>query len=283
MGVFRRRLGDIGLSSYGIIAVRCGTAAVFFALFMLAKNPCEFKIRIKDFWLFIGSGIFSLLFFTACYFQAMTLMSLSAAAVLLYTAPIFVIIISAVLFKEKITKTKIVAMILAFAGCCLVSGIAGGKADVTAAGILYGVGSGVGYALYSIFSKLAIQRGYTSNTINFYSCALAFLGAGIIWGFKEPVDLMIQSGTNLLFCLLTGFVTCFLPYALYVFGLTGVEAGRASIMVSVEPVVATAAGLIFFGETPDFFAVAGMVLVLAAIILLNVQTKPKKERNFNGR
>ena len=275
MGVFRRHLGDMGLDSFGVIMVRCLSAAVMFALMMAVKSPEDFVVRPKDIWCFIGSGICSLLFFTACYFQAMNLMSLSTAAILLYTAPIFVIFISAILFKEKLTKTKLFAMVLAFAGCCLVSGVAGGDTRITLAGLLYGLGSGFGYALYSIFSKLAFERGYRSTTINLYSCMLAFLGAGIIWGFKQPMSVMLSSWGNFGYCVLAGFITCFLPYALYTFGLTKTEAGKASIMASVEPVVATIAGFVAFGEKPDIFALLGIILVLAAIILLNRKEKTK--------
>lgn len=87
MGLFRRYMGEAGFSSSGVIVLRCGVAAVFFALTLLITGPAQFKVKLRDVWCFLGSGVVSLLFFTFCYFQAMTLMSLSAAAILLYTAP----------------------------------------------------------------------------------------------------------------------------------------------------------------------------------------------------
>ena len=117
MGFFRRRLGDMGLDTPGVIFIRCGIAALLFALTIALTEPPSIKIRLRDIWLFIGSGVCSLLFFTLCYFQAMTLMSLSAAAILLYTAPCFVIVMSALLFKEWMDGKKLSAMALAFVGC----------------------------------------------------------------------------------------------------------------------------------------------------------------------
>lgn len=273
MGYFRRTLGSFGLNSFGIVLVRCALSALLFACAIGMTDPRAFRVRWKDAWCFIGSGIFSLLFFSSCYFQAMTMMSLSVAAILLYTAPCFVMLLSAVFFQEKLTRKKILAMVLAFSGCCLVSGIVGEDVRLTTAGVLYGLGSGIGYALYSIFGKFALARGYSSNTINFWSCLLAALGAGVLWGFAEPFQVLTASAGNFLFCVLTAVVTTFLPYFLYTYGLSGVEAGKASVMASVEPVVATVVGLLVFGERLSVWSAAGIALVLAAIVLLNVKSK----------
>lgn len=279
MGFFRRRMGDMGLSSFGVVLVRCGIAAVLFAVTILVTDPASIQIKWKDAWCFVGSGLCSLLFFSVCYFQAMTMMSLSAAAILLYTAPCFVILMSAALFREKITGRKLVAMVLAFVGCCLVSGIVGADIHITTVGLLYGLGAGFGYALYSIFGKLAMARGYKSNTINFWSCLLAALGAGIVWGFAEPAAIAASSVGSLLFCIAAAVVTTYLPYLLYTYGLSGVEAGRASVMASIEPVVATIVGMAAFGEKLTTWSGLGIVLVLLAIVLLNrpVQNRRKKE------
>ena len=121
MGLFTRTLATYGVDSTGAIVLRCGIAALLFAVTLLVRDPKQFRIRLKDIWCFIGTGICSLLFFTYCYFQAITIMDLSTAAVLLYTAPSIVMILSLVLFHERITVQKLIALVLAFAGCCLVS------------------------------------------------------------------------------------------------------------------------------------------------------------------
>jgi drug/metabolite transporter (DMT)-like permease len=276
MGLFRRYLGDIGVSSAGLIILRCGIAALLFAATMLAVNPGQFRVRLRDIWCFIGSGVCSLLFFTYCYFQAMTLMSLSAAAILLYTAPSLVMLMSLFIFREKLTVRKVVAVVLAFFGCALVSGLGSGT-GLTAAGLLYGLGAGFGYALYSIFARLALNRGYSSNTVNFYSCLLAAVGASVIWGAAEPVGVMFASWGNAGLCLLAALVTCYLPYLLYTYGLTGLETGKASIMASVEPVVATVVGLAAFHEKMTALAAVGVALVLSAVVILNLKSKVRPE------
>ncbi len=269
MGFFRRTLDTMGVSAIGCIAVRCIFAAALFGMVIAVKDPAAFKIRLRDAWIFIGNGLVSLLVFGVCYFKAMDHMSLSAAAILLYTAPCFVILFSSVLFKEKLTGQKLIAMILAFIGCCLVSGIGGGM-TITPVGLALGLGAGVCYALYSIFSRFALNRGYSSLTINLYSCLLATIGA-TIGGGTEYLTIISSNWSNLGFAFATGFVTCFLPYLLYTRGLVGLENGKASIMASVEPVVATIVGIVIYKEALTAMSAAGIVLVLLAIVLLNVK------------
>ena len=242
MGFFTRTLAGIGVDSTGAILLRCAIAAMLFAATILLTDPRQFRVKPKDFWCFFGSGVCSLLFFTYCYFQAITLMSLSTAAILLYTAPSIVMVLSLFLFKEKITVRKLLALVLAFAGCCLVSGIGSGEKALTATGLFYGLGSGVGYALYSIFARFALDRGYTSNTVNFYSCLLASIGAGLIWGVSEPVGAMFSAWGNFGLCVAAGLSTCCLPSLLYTYGLTGLGA-------------------------------AGVLCVLFAVALLNLKQK----------
>lgn len=275
MGFFTRNLNNYGIGTEGAIILRCGVAAISFALLMLIKDPKTFKIRLKDAWCFIGSGLLSLLFFTFCYFNAISMMSLSAAAILLYIAPSVVTIISAVLFKEKITPVKVVAVLLSFAGCCLVSGIAGGVV-ITLKGLLFGVGSGVGYAFYTIFSRFALDRGYSSNTINFYSCLLASAGAALIWNPVPSVTAMFSSAPALVWCLAAGIVTCFVPYLLYTYSLTGLENGKASVIASIEPVTASVVGVCIFNEIPSLWSLLGIVMVLWAIVLLNIKLPGRK-------
>lgn len=103
--------------------------------------------------------------------EAINHLTLSLAAVLLSLAPIFVLLLGEILFKEKITIRKTGCMILAILGCLFTSGIlentTGMKWSVT--GIFIGILSAFFYALYSVFSKIAMGKGYQGFTITFYS------------------------------------------------------------------------------------------------------------------
>ena len=85
---------------------------ILFTVCMI-RNPKSLRVNPKDLWCFFGTGIVSMVFFNYCYFRLISISSLSVAAVMLYTAPVFVMLLSAVLFRERITRRQGVAMALA--------------------------------------------------------------------------------------------------------------------------------------------------------------------------
>ena len=214
MGIFVRHLNGLGFTSIQIACVRLVTAGIIFALILLIKDPKGFRISIKDIPLFLALGLVSILFFTCCYFTAIRLMTMSTAAILLYTSPIWVMVLSVIFLKEKITSRKITALILAFAGCVLVSGF-GGK--VTLTGVLAGLGSGLGYGLYSIFGTFALKK-YKPLTVTCYTFLIAGLSSVFV---SDPADLIskisaAESMPKLFgFIVLTAIVTAVIPFLLY--------------------------------------------------------------------
>ena len=232
------------------------------------------KIRLKDIWCFLGSGLVSIVFFSFCYFRTILLTDLSVAAVLLYTAPSMVIVMSAMFFGEKLTGKKIFAMCLAFIGCVLVTGILGGTSvQIVPAAILSGLGAGLGYALYSIFSRFALEKGYDNLTISFYTFLLAAVGVVPLADIGFIVRTVTAYPGRIGFSFLFSLVTTILPYLFYTWGLKNVENGPASIMASIEPVVATLTGFVVFHETLSPMEMAGVALVLASIVICNIHHK----------
>lgn len=179
MGIFVRKLNAEGLFSMEIVALRATVTCIAMGVFLLIYDWHLFRIHLKDLWCFLGTGIMSIVFFNYCYFKAMTVASLSVAAVLLYTAPAIVMVLSYFLFQEAFTKHKVLALLLTFIGCILVTGVITNPGTVTGAGILAGLGAGFGYALYSIFGRYAIEKGYHTFTITFYTFLFAALGTWI--------------------------------------------------------------------------------------------------------
>lgn len=277
MGLFRRNMGDLCFTTGEIIFYRCGITAALFFVTILLRNPRALRIRLRDLWCFLGSGLCSMLFFSYCYYQAMNYMSLSIAAILLYTAPMIVVVLSAIFFREGFTKRKVVAMVLAFLGCCLVSGIGSGM-QLSGIGILYGLGSGLGYALYSIFARFALERRYSSMTVTFYTCLFAACGAALLWGNEIfPVHRVSASGAAAFWSVATAIVTCYLPYLFYTYGLTGLETGKASIFANIEPVVATVVGVVLFREAMTLQNVCGIVCIFAAVMLLGLAGEKERD------
>lgn len=273
MGIFVRHLGTFGFSAIQIVSIRITLAALFFALILFAKDRKGFKIRPRDIPLFLGLGFGSILFFTVCYFTAITIMPLSTAAILLYTSPIWIVLMSAIFFREKMNCKKLVALALAFAGCVLVSGISG--EGITLKGLLIGLGSGIGYGLYSILGTVALRR-YSPYTVTAYTFLLAAIGS---WFISSPADMLSKfsaasySSSLILFCFLTALVTAVIPFLFYTLGLRSVEASKAGILATVEPMVATIVGITCYSEALTLLSATGIALILAAVVVLNWKQK----------
>lgn len=266
IGVFSRPLSEAGLSAVQITLVRGVIVAVGMALYLLATDRSQFRIQIRDLWMFLGTGLLSIVFFNICYFLTIQQATLAAASILLYTAPCFVLLMSAVFFHEKITVQKLTALFLAFAGCALVSGFTGGQIKPVA--ILTGIGSGLGYALYSIFGSVALKK-YQPFPVIFYTFLIASLGilpfadAGGAW------QVLQHSGKNLVNGLALGVISTFLPFVFYTNGLREMEAGKASVLAFAEPMVATLAGIVIFKEALQVQNAVGIGMIFGAIVLLN--------------
>lgn len=271
IGIFVRRLNAIGFGPMEIVAVRAITTVLLMLLFLCVFNRDMLKIRVKDIWCFVGTGILSIVFFNFCYFKAITLTSLSVAAVLLYTAPAIVMVLSAILFHEKITIIKVSAIIMTFVGCVMVTGLIGDTKSLSVGGILVGLGAGLGYALYSIFSRFALERGYHPLTIAFYTFLFSCIGAIPLSDVGVVVNACRENIKVGVFCLLFGLVSTVIPYIVYTLGLKEMENSQASIIASIEPVAATLLGVLVFHEKMGLFHVAGMILVLGAIVISNVK------------
>ena len=274
MGFFVRKLSGFGFSPIQIVSIRITLAALCFCLLLFLKDRSGFRISARDLPLFLGLGFVSILFFTVCYFTAITMMPLSTAAILLYTSPIWIMLMSVLFFHEKMSGKKLLALLLAFAGCALVCGISG--EGMTWTGLLIGLGSGIGYGLYSILGTVALRR-YSPYTVTAYTFLFASAGS---WLISRPAELLSKISAApdpaalLLLCGLTSLITAVIPFLSYTLGLRTVEPGRAGILATVEPMVAALFGILFFSEPMTILSGLGILLILAAVVLLNHQKKP---------
>ena len=268
IGVFLKLLTAAGLSSMEGVAVRSLVSAVLYGLFLALTDRSALRIRPRHWYYFFGTGVCSLVFFNWCYFSAISRSSMSVAAVLLYTSPVFVALMSALFFRERITVWKLAALVLTFAGCVLVTGLFPlGQQRVSPSTILLGLGAGFGYALYSIFSKLALKR-YSPSTITFYTFLFSALGSLPLSRLWEDASLLLDPRA-ILGGLGIGVLCCILPYLLYTEGLRWAEPGKAAILATVEPFVAALIGIFAFHEAVTPYKLLGMAAIFGAILILN--------------
>lgn len=273
LGIAVRYTTASGVGVFEASAWRAGLAFAGALLATVLTHPARLAIRPRDLPLFASYGFVSIALFFLAYFTAIERTSVATAAVLLYTAPAWVTALSAVLFGEELSRAKGGSVMLAFVGCALVvrayhpSAL---RADL--AGVLAGLASGLTYGLYSIFGKVALRR-YPPLVVLVYALGfgtvfLVLLGLAVGVPVQRFLPAAVAPAAGPLLYL--GLVTTLVAQALYVAGLRTVQASRASIVATVEPVVAGLLGYGIFGETlePLQLGGAGLVLLAAAMAQL---------------
>lgn len=269
MGLFTRTLTELGFTTIDLMFSRASMTALALIIYFLLFDRNKLKIKFKDFPIFVLTSLISSILFNFCYINAINTGSTGIASTLLYTSPIFVTIISAAIFKEKITTIKIIALILSFTGCIFVSGIIGSGGVISPKSFFFGIASGLTYGLYSIFSKIGLKKysPLTFTAYTFLTSTLFLLPFGI-----KTVDKTISfGGRGVLFILTFAFATNVIPYICFTSGLKYMDAGKANITATIEPVVATVLGILLFKESFDVFSGIGIFLVLISAIILNIK------------
>jgi drug/metabolite transporter (DMT)-like permease len=278
IGIFGTLLNREGLRPFDIVGVRAVTAAISMFVYWWFKDRNVLKIDLKDLRLFIGTGIFSFVFFNFCFFTAMKHTSVAVSVTLLYTGPAFVALLSRLFFGERMTRSKWLALTMTLIGCALVTGLIGESlSQVSWIGLLAGLGSGFGYALYSIFSKIAVRK-YTPATITTYTFIMA--SAGVL-PFIRPEFWKIFLVTPGILApgLALGLLCTVLPFLLYTRGIQSLEASKASLIATIEPVFAAVVGVILFEEVMTLGKLVGIALVIGAVVMINAKDllRPKYE------
>ena len=138
---------------------------------------------------------------------------------------------------------------------------------MTPKGLRLGIGSGLFYSSYTLFGRVALSH-YPPFTVTFYTFLVAGIGSLFL---IRPQELAIVTGSGRGFLLALGLIliSTVLPYLFYTKGLNDLgDGGKASILASVEPVVASLVGILVFGEPMGIGTLVGLVCFLVSIYIL---------------
>ncbi len=267
-GLFVNTLAKFGFSSLQLMTARGLISALAMGVYVLIKDRSAFKTNWKDLLIFIAIGV--CLFGTGtAYFIALQVTSVSTAVVLMYTAPIYVLIFSVLFLGEKLSLPKGLAVAGMLVGCCLVSGIIGGL-KLSWYGFLMGILSGLAYGGYNILTKIEMRRKINPLSVTFYSFITLTVIALAASAPGEMIRLAAQKPLVTVPLLIgIGIVTFVLPYFLYTLGLRDLPAGTASALGIIEPMAATVFSVVILKETLTLIPFMGILLILASVFLLS--------------
>lgn len=270
-GVFVRTLTLNGIDPTTLLFLRFSVAVIPLLIAILLTDSNLLKVQLRDLPLFFVCAI-CIVGLNLCYNESMNTVPLSLAAVLLSTAPIFVLIFASIFLKEKITYKKITCMVLAILGCLLMTGFLENNTNNTpVSGVVLGIGAALFWAVYLISSKKSIDNGNHTFTILFY--AIVFISIALIpfTNFNQITSFVNINPTSIIiFLILHSTVSFALPYILSTLSLNYIDSGVSSIFLSgAEPLAALIFGLLIYSEVPTVLMLCGFILTIISMMLLS--------------
>ncbi len=266
-GIYVHFLAPMGLSSAQMTCIRGVVAVVILSVYALVRDRKLFKANVKQLLLYALGGV-SMYLTGSCYFASMQLTSVSTAVVLMYTAPIIVMVYSVMFLGEKLTPLKTVAVVCMIVGCGFVSGIIGGL-KFNLVGIIVGLISGIAYSAYNIVTKIQMKQKCNPVTANIYCFVFVSIIAVVISKPGQIVNVAVQNPVSVLLMIGCGICTCVLPYFFYTLALKSLPAGTVSAMGVVEPMAATVFSVTLLGEVLDIYSICGIILIVSAVFMLS--------------
>lgn len=207
-------------------------------------------------------------FYGAMFVLTVNEMGVGIGGAMLYTKCAFVIILERWIFQKKITSKKFFTVLLTITGCMGIAGLFSGAFEqITAKGLLFGFLSGVGFAIYDVMSKKVLDKN-TSETVTFYTFFIASIVVGFIVHPLEILQVIMQNDLFLI-VILYGIVVSGLPYILYVWALSKIDAGIAAIVSTFELFTAVFAGIILYHEPLNMITICSMIAILLAVFISN--------------
>jgi len=260
----------------GASVVELTTFAFIFASAILLPlvailDPKSLRIGRKDLPAFIGFAFIAGVLMNLSFFGAINETTVAVAVILNFTYPTMVTVASVFVFKEKLTPQKLSALPLTFVGCVLVAGSSSLEGGVSASWLGIGLGllSAVGTATYYVWGK-KLEEEYSANTVVLYLFVLTTIM--LVIG-ANPVSLAKTSIPMNAWLLI--FMMAMLPgivgFIASMMALRRLEAGKASIVSSIEPMVAVGIAFVILSEGVTLIQMAGVVLIVLGIVLLRLE------------
>ena len=268
LGPFSRLAFSEGISPMEVAFWRAVLAWGFFGLHAIFTR--SLRIQLRDLPLVTLFAVTGITLFYASYQFAVREAGAALAAVLLYTAPAWVAVMARMVFKESLTRAKVLALVFTLVGVGAVAW-GGGGVRISLPGLLLGLTAGFSYSLYYIFGKYFSAK-YSSPNLFFY---LLPIGAATLLPWVEFTAKTSTAWAALL-CIAT--LSTYGAYFCYYQGVKYLEASRAAITATLEPVVAAMVAFFWWGEAFGIGGYAGTALIIVAVLMM-VWERPSAKRS----
>ena len=259
LAIFARYAYADGMDTFTILFLRFALAALLMLILLIARR--EHLPRGATLLRLIGMGSLGYVGQAFCYFTALRYASAGLVSLLLYLYPVFVAVLSAIVWRERMTAGKGLVLLLALVGTALTAGPAGGRTP----GVLLAVAAAAIYSVYIIVGAQVMKSvtAVQSSVVIFGSAAAVF---GALMAVNGPHPPMTVSGWAAIAAIV--LIATIVAVVAFLAGLERIGPTNAAMFSTLEPVVTVSLAVLLLGETLKPLALLGGGLILAAVLLL---------------
>lgn len=268
LGLFGKTLESYGLSPEMIAFARLVSGTIVLGIFFLFKKPSVLKIDGRGMFECAVIGVISQGFFNLAYFSSIKLVGAFTAVVLLYFSIVIMFLLGTIVYREKPSRKKVVAVIICLIGSIL--GATGGdlsSLQSDTVGIIMGLLASLAYSLMPTISKKTAAK-YDPFTIIIYSFLfgalflIPFAKPWIWWGQPKDPSMYVV-------ILLFGLIASTIPYGLYIPSLHNIQISKLGVITSIELVVSILIAAFILREDAGIGKFFGAMLIMLSILVMN--------------
>jgi drug/metabolite transporter (DMT)-like permease len=242
-------------------------------VYLLVRSPARLRVGACDLATFAVFGVCGIAGANYFLYFAIERMDAAVADVIQFTAPLLVAVWLRATRQERFDAAKSVALALATTGVALSLGLASGSRPLSAIGTASAAVSALCFACMILLGKALSRRHHPIVYLHygFAAATLFWMTVAPPWTLPARIESWQVAGVLVVF----GFTSALLPYALFLAGLQRVPASRAAIVSTLEPAVIAAGAYLFLGEALSRLQVAGIMLVMAAVAVVEALPEPR--------
>jgi drug/metabolite transporter (DMT)-like permease len=235
-------------------------------ILLVRRGRAGMRMSRRDVFVALLIGVLGVAASNYFYYYAIQVTNVATAIVLQYTAPVWVLMYMVARRLQRATMQRLFAVGLALLGIALITGIVGGQLRISLIGILAAEAAALAFAYYNVAIPPLLERHDRWKVL-----AWLLFGAALFWlVVNPPWRFPHLSGEQWAFLCLFALTSVLLPFSLYIAGLQHLDATRAIVTSCLEPVFSIVIAAIWLGETVTLLQVVGVMVVLAATVLIQL-------------
>lgn len=269
LGVFTTYLHQIGFDSLQIAILRIVTAAIMLLILLPSLWSSIKRLSKREIFELSLQSLIGVLGMTVCYFISVNFVGAGIAVSLLYTAPVFSLVLAFFLLKEQITAKALILAVIAVLGVAMTT--MGDKFNVSW-GVVFGLLSGVCYSLYGILGKKVLRKDDPPTLVFFSSVMISAIALLLMpMTYQTYAKVLTMPPMTWLWIMGLSLMGTIIPFFLYMSALHKLPATKASVFTVFEPFTAIVLSIVLLHQSLNTIQYTGMGLILFATLLNAVQ------------